>query len=305
MTYILVTPVRNEENNLPYLANCIINQTVLPLIWLILDDCSIDNTSNIIEQLENKYQWIKSSRIEIDQEGQLDQRFGKLCNTAFGEAIGYCHSNNIRFSYLIKVDADILLPNNCIEIILSKFNCNERLGIASPHIIDASKKFDAEELQNMAFSPKMEWYDIMSWPTDGLRIYRKETFEEIDWVPETIMPDTVAIAKAKMKGWHTMRFTDVVSIKTRVTTGAANTKCTSANFQGFGRYYLGYHPFVVLLSALLEVLRGKTLFGFAIFWEYLKAAFKREPRIPDNDVREYFSKRQPLEIIKAILRQVK
>ena len=58
MSYILITPVKNEEKNLPNLAECILKQVCLPSAWIIVDDNSIDKTPEIIKNLRNKFDWI-------------------------------------------------------------------------------------------------------------------------------------------------------------------------------------------------------------------------------------------------------
>ena len=44
--YILITPVKNEENNLSQTINSLLNQDVKPKLWIIVDDNDI--TSKIL-----------------------------------------------------------------------------------------------------------------------------------------------------------------------------------------------------------------------------------------------------------------
>lgn len=60
----VVTPVRNEEEYLPGLADSILTQRERPFRWTIFDDGSKDRTPSIIEQLEEQYDWIKSIRVK-------------------------------------------------------------------------------------------------------------------------------------------------------------------------------------------------------------------------------------------------
>lgn len=48
--YLIVTAARNEEDALQDLAKDIINQSVIPALWVIGDDSSNDRTWSIIEQ---------------------------------------------------------------------------------------------------------------------------------------------------------------------------------------------------------------------------------------------------------------
>ena len=47
--YILVTAAKNEGKNLPELIQSVAEQTIKPLLWVIVDDASTDNTPQILE----------------------------------------------------------------------------------------------------------------------------------------------------------------------------------------------------------------------------------------------------------------
>ena len=53
-----------KKKFLPNLIQSIVNQTVLPCEWIIVDDGSTDNTSNIIKKASLKYRWIRYVRNE-------------------------------------------------------------------------------------------------------------------------------------------------------------------------------------------------------------------------------------------------
>ena len=51
LTYAIVTPARNEARNLPRLAACLVEQTVQPSAWVIVDNGSTDGTSELGQRL--------------------------------------------------------------------------------------------------------------------------------------------------------------------------------------------------------------------------------------------------------------
>jgi len=57
--YVLVTPVKNEAKNLTNVIQSVINQSLKPAIWVIVDDNSCDDTPKIISYFENNVSWIK------------------------------------------------------------------------------------------------------------------------------------------------------------------------------------------------------------------------------------------------------
>ena len=49
MLYTLITPVRDDAENLERLATCVAEQTMLPKRWIIVDNGSVDGTGPRIE----------------------------------------------------------------------------------------------------------------------------------------------------------------------------------------------------------------------------------------------------------------
>ncbi len=54
MNYLIVTPVKNEEKDLPGLVESMASQSILPLIWIIMDDGSTDKSPQILQEAEKK-----------------------------------------------------------------------------------------------------------------------------------------------------------------------------------------------------------------------------------------------------------
>jgi glycosyltransferase involved in cell wall biosynthesis len=306
MSYILVTPVKNEENNLSKLADCIVNQTILPYVWIILNDNSTDRTQIIIDKLENTYSWIKGVTIKEATNRDLDEHFGKICNLAIKEAIRYCEKKKLNISYFVKVDADIILPNNCIEEILIRLDLNNEIGIASPYIqdlpnrpINQEKLFTTDDSVN-----NYSRFDMLE-PSDGLRFYRYITFNDIGGIPETIAPDVVALAKAKLRGWKVERFNDVGCYKTRKTSSSIRSIFQGYFIQGERRYYLNYPSSIIIFQSVLEFLKGHPNLGIAIFLGFFNSFISKKEKINDNELRDYFYKKRPKEILNLLLRGTK
>ena len=303
MNYLLITPVKNEEENLPKLAECITNQTILPQVWIILDDNSKDNTSTIIKKLESKFSWIKSIYLEKSTLRDLDKHFGKICNRAFTEALEYCQKKKLPIEYLTKVDADIVLPKRCMENILRLIEKEKDIGIASPYVKDLKSEFtNIDQLNETTISVQnYERYDLFE-PSDGLRVYRIATFIDIDGIPETLAPDNVALAKAKLKGWKLKRFKESIVYKTRETSSSIQSINTGYRLQGLRRYYLNYPLSLVISFAAIELLKRHPSRGLAMLSGYMHGIAKKEEKILDKELQYYYRKTRPREIIENILK---
>ncbi len=58
--YVVVTPVRDEEQYLPLTIESMTKQTVLPLQWVIVNDGSKDRTAEIIDDAAREHSWIRA-----------------------------------------------------------------------------------------------------------------------------------------------------------------------------------------------------------------------------------------------------
>src|SRR5258708_39194690 len=56
--YVVVTPVRDEEQYLPFAIQSMARQTILPQQWVLVNDGSKDNTGKIIDEAAKQYPWI-------------------------------------------------------------------------------------------------------------------------------------------------------------------------------------------------------------------------------------------------------
>src|SRR5215831_5278199 len=59
LTYALVTPARDEAENLRRLAACVVEQSLLPKEWIVVDDGSSDDTLSYVGELAREYPWIR------------------------------------------------------------------------------------------------------------------------------------------------------------------------------------------------------------------------------------------------------
>ena len=58
LTYAIVTPGRNERDNLLRLADSILAQDHLPVSWVIVDDGSDDGMDEVADDLARRHDWI-------------------------------------------------------------------------------------------------------------------------------------------------------------------------------------------------------------------------------------------------------
>jgi len=59
LSYVLITPARNEAYLIENTIRSVISQTVLPARWVIVSDGSTDGTDEIVRRYSIEYSWIE------------------------------------------------------------------------------------------------------------------------------------------------------------------------------------------------------------------------------------------------------
>lgn len=290
MSYILITPTRNEEANLPRLAECITNQTILPKVWVIVDDNSTDKTPEIIENLRKKNDWIYvKTRKESNKYGHLS--FAASVKVGYEYAVEICKKNKVNYNYIGKIDADILLPKNYFEKLIEELQKEPYIGIVAGHHYSINTKnriffknvFEAPTYD--AGSLNKHWHIFEDEVADE-RLYRKEFLEDAGGFPITYSPDTVLLIKARLNGWKFKALGDVAFYEVR----KANREgiWNRSKNMGHSRYYLDYHPILVLLATVYLITKKPYYPAFAYFYGYCSCIIKREDKIDNSEIRNYF-----------------
>jgi biofilm PGA synthesis N-glycosyltransferase PgaC len=57
--YIIISPARNEQDNIAHTIRSMADQTCTPNLWIIVNDGSTDRTKELIEAAARHYSWIR------------------------------------------------------------------------------------------------------------------------------------------------------------------------------------------------------------------------------------------------------
>jgi len=279
--YILVTPAKDEEKNLPNFIQSVVGQTVKPVMWIIVDDGSTDNSPRIIEDATNRYVWVKSVRLK-ESSRDLAIHFASVIKTGVDFAIEYCRKQSIQYDYICFLDADMIIQNKeFFKKIIAEFEKDSRLGIASGDIDGVGKVYDGKRRKDTV--------------SGGEMVCRRECFEDVGGFPLSYAPDSVLRVKAKLKGWEIKRFTDVKIIQTRRTSSAEGL-WKGFIIKGKSDHYLNYNPFIVVAKGLKYCLTRQHCKGVAYLYGYFGSLIQRKERVNDEEIRKYFYWYKPREI---------
>lgn len=282
--YFIVTPAKNEEKSLPSTIRSIEEQTVKPVVWVIVDDGSTDNTPKIIEDVKKKHDWILSIRLK---EGKRDLKihYASVCKTGFGIAISYCNENKIEYEYVALVEADMILKKAYFENLINEFEQDPKLGIASGSVWFCinGKETQLELREDLAFGAN--------------RLWRKKCFEETGGYMLTHAADSVSNVKAKLSGWKVKQFEEYKCIQTRMTSSAEGL-WKGWRIRGEGSYYFNTPPFFVILRAIRYLFKKPYYVGLSYFIGYFGSYIKRKEKTDDAEIQHYYRHTRPKEMRK-------
>jgi len=242
--YVLITPVYNEEEFIEDVVKSVVVQTILPQKWVIVNDGSTDGTDEIIKQYEARYNFITSLRLERADIGTYYSHRTRVVLT------GYKQIEKLKFDFLGVLDADISLEPTYYEHILTEFDRNPKLGLASGIYVNKVKGQIRKVLRDS---------DEIS-TSGALQMFRRECYEAIGgYIPLKYGgDDSLAGIMARMDGWETKHFPQYQAIQCRATGTSKGTHLLVAKCRdGLVDYTLGTHPLFALAKSFRRVFMEK------------------------------------------------
>lgn len=272
MDYALVTPVRNEAENLPRLAASVVGQTRLPSLWVIVDNGSTDETPSIARQLGAGHDWIRV----LETPGEVVPTRGAPIVRAFlaglEELVG-------RPDVIVKLDADVSFAADYFERLLDAFAADPSLGIASG---------TCWELEHGAWRAR---FSTRSHVRGAVRAYRRECLEQVIPLEQRIGWDGIDEIKAAVRGWSTASLAGLPFFHHREL-GERENRVSKWARQGEMAHYMGYRPSYLALRALFRT--REDVAAPAMLLGYARAALARRGRCADPTVRAHLRREQSL-----------
>ena len=272
--YIVVTPCKNEGENLPDLIASVVAQTVRPVLWVIVDDGSTDDTPRITGGAAEEYDWIHVLRLD-EGARDLGRHYATVVKTGFDHAISYCGENDLEYGYLGNLDGDLTLPSTFYENLMAEFKKDPELGVAS----GGTKHIIGDRVRHANVS--------VNEPSGGHMLIRRECFEECGGIPLSYSIDSVLKAKARIRGWKTKRFEENVATEIR-DVHAAEGYWNGFVLMGETYYYLNHNPIHVAIKIIKYSFRRPYYVGIAYLAGYLGSLVRGKERINDSELRRYY-----------------
>lgn len=271
---LIISPVRNEETHFERCARALANQTRPPDLWVVVDDGSDDGTPALLASLERElpFMHVASTPAEYTR-GVVDRHALAATPRAFNWALRKLDWR--RFTHLGKLDGDIELPPRYFDRLLRRFSERPRLGIAGGALVEPARRGWRED--------RVPSHHVRG----ALKLYSRDCFEAIGGIQERLGWDTIDEVYARMVGFDTRSFDDLVAHHHRPVASADGLLRGHARY-GRAAYVLQY----TLVWALLRSLKAAAsrpvgLSGAAFLHGYVLAAVRSEPRVDDPEYRHF------------------
>lgn len=272
--YVVITPVRDEEQYLPRSIESMTNQTIRPQEWVIVDDGSKDATREIAENAARENSWITV----VHRQDRGYRKWGAGIIEAF-----YDGFNSLRrqdWEFMSKLDGDLSFGANYFEEALRTFRENPRIGIGGGTLYHLENGRKVVE--------KGPTFHVRG----GAKIFRRACWEAIGGLWVGPGSDTVDEVKANMIGWATMSFAEIEMLHHRPT-GSSWGSWGGIVKDGKVDYVYGSHPAFLTAKSAVRLFRRPYVMGsIALMYGYITAYLQRLPQVDDPQLIRYLRQQQ-------------
>lgn len=277
MKFLIISPVRNEAAFIEETLQSMISQTLLPELWIIVDDGSTDNTARIVEKYSQRHPFIRL--LQLKDRGFRQPAIGVV--NAFYK--GLEAAVGVGYDVLVKLDGDLRFADDTLERIARAFKHDPKLGITGGVRYEQRKPGGPFVL------------DVVP---DGVvggpyKFYRRSCFEMIGGLVRRSGWDGVDQVRANMLGWKTGEIPEIHFYHLKPTGSADGRGMIRAAWKyGDAAHYMGGYFWYFLLRTILQSIKTRSpIVGPVMIWAWLMAAVKRAEREP-RELRQFLRRQQ-------------
>ncbi len=283
-SYALITAAHNEESFIRKTLVSVVNQSLRPVKWVIVNDRSTDKTEEIIRQHQ-----IGNNFIElVTVTGDHNRNFGAQVRAINH---GFDVIRHLDVDFIGNLDADISLEPCYFEQLLKAFGDDARLGLAGGTIYEQQGgKFKPRKTNSQRSVPH------------AVQMFRRQCYEAIGGYRPLRYggPDTYAEVTARMLGWQVRVISDLQVFHHRAT-ASADGLIRGAIRQGLMDYSLGYHPLFELMKCIKRMrIKPYVIVGLIRFSAFLWATCRMQQREVSHEFIKYLRIEQRMRLRAAI-----
>jgi glycosyltransferase involved in cell wall biosynthesis len=262
-----------------------IAQTVRPVVWIVVDDGSTDDTAHIASRAARDWPWIRLVR----RTDRGTRRVGGGVVEAFDEGLSQVSLDN--YDYVCKLDGDLEFGPTYFERLFQLFEANPRLGTASGKSwIRVGNRLIPERTSD-------------EFSQGQTKLYRTACFREIGGFVREVMWDGIDCHRCRMLNWEARSFHDeeLRFIHLRPMGSSFRSIFHGRLRWGRGQYFMGTHwLYALAIGAYRMFERPYVLGGLCILAGYVSGYIRRLERYDDPEFRRHLHRWQ-LSRLRAIV----
>ncbi len=275
-SYVVITPVRNEEDNFGRTIQSFVRQTLPPRCWIIVDDGSTDATGAIADAAAIEHAWIRV----VHRRNRGFRQPGTGVIEAFYDGLALLGSTP--WEFLVKFDGDLAFSPDYFARCVEEFTRDPKLGVGGGLIC---REEGGDLISEVRGDPPFH-------VRGATKIYRRACWDEIGGLVRAPGWDAIDELKANMLGWSTRTFSDL-KVHQLKDTGSADGSWRNWVKNGLANYITGYHPvFMIAKCGCRLARRPFSIEPWGLFAGFLKGYLQRVPRVQDRTLIAYISKQQ-------------
>jgi poly-beta-1,6-N-acetyl-D-glucosamine synthase len=272
---LLISPVRNEAAHIERVVRAVAAQHVTPARWIVIDDGSSDDTLAILRSLRSVAPFMTVVAAAQQDPAEMRDRLAWAAEARnFNRGLALVDWRN--YTHVMKLDGDIELAPHYLSSVLDRFESDPKLGIAGG-VLDEPR---ADGGMRRIGIPRHHIHG-------ALKCYSRACFATIGGVQERLGWDTIDETYARMQGFETRTFPELVSIHHRPIGSADGT------LRGHARHgecaYIAHYSgtWVALRSVKIATRRPRMVSGAWFLYGYVRAAARGTERVPDDEFRRF------------------
>jgi poly-beta-1,6-N-acetyl-D-glucosamine synthase len=272
---LLISPVYNEIGHIERVVRAVSAQTRPPTRWIVVDDGSTDGTREVLQRLAGEVPFLDVLTDPPDAPKATPDRLAVALEArAFNR--GLAHAGALEpYDYIGKLDGDIEPPPHWYETLLSRMDDDPSLGIAGATLEEPR----GDGLTRLVI-PQHHVHG-------AVKVYRRDCFEAIGGMQERLAWDTIDETYARMHGYRTCTYRDLVGLHLRPAATADGALRGRAR-HGECAWILHYPPaWVALRSFKMALSPPVVASGLWFLWGYLRSALRRVPQVEDPAFRRF------------------
>jgi biofilm PGA synthesis N-glycosyltransferase PgaC len=273
---LIVSPVRNEGSHIERVVRAVAAQTLPPARWIVRDDRSTDDTLAILRRLEAEVPFLDVVEAGPPDLSQTRDRLALAAELVAFNAGLEAAGDRSGYTHVMKLDGDIELPPDHFERLMERFAADPRLGLAGC-VLDEPQADGG--MKRITIAP--------THVHGAVKCFTAECFGAIGGLEPRLGWDTIDETYARMRGFRTASYSDLVGIHHRPLGSADGTLRGHAR-HGECAYIAHYQLWWVALRALKVGTRKPVgLSGLWFLFGYLRSAARRVDRVPDAEYRRF------------------